>query len=366
MGVHLMSDRSKDREREAPVRLSSPKSAEPLAYYSTEFFEGQSGGSRRSAERIVPLVMELVRPGSVIDIGCGVGTWLSVFREHGARRVLGVDGDYVDRQMLQIPAEDFRPFDLTKPLRIEERFDLAVSVEVGEHLPPQAAPTFVETLTLLAPVVLFAASIPYQGGVNHLNEQWPTYWQSLFATHSYEVIDCLRRHIWDDAQVQYWYAQDAMLYASREYLANHAELAREQSRTSLGQLSVVHPRRYLELVEWEMPRAIAIQELALLIGRDELIILADEDQWDCNGQIAGRRCLPFTESDGRYNGPPGDDVYAIAELERLRTAGARWIAFAWPAFWWLEHYRGLDQHLRSKYRPVLENERLKLFNLVSR
>src|SRR5437588_5870756 len=91
--------------------------------YSTDFFEEQSTGSRPSAERIVPLVMELLRPRSVVDVGCGVGTWLSVFREHGVTRALGIDGDYVDRRMLQVPPRDFLARDLTRPLDLKERFD---------------------------------------------------------------------------------------------------------------------------------------------------------------------------------------------------------------------------------------------------
>ena len=331
--------------------------------YSAEFFDQQSGGSRRSAQRIVPLVMELVRPRSVVDIGCGVGTWLSVFREHGVSRVLGIDGDYVDRRMLQIPAESFRAADLSLPLVLNERFDLAISMEVGEHLPPDAGRTLVQTLTRLAPVVLFSASIPHQGGVGHLNEQWPTYWRENFASFGYEVIDCIRKHVWSDSGVQYWYAQDAMLYVERSYLEAHPVLVRERAATSDKQLSLVHPDRYLEAVEWELPRAVAAAEIALLVPEGESLILADEDQWATEGSVAGRSCVPFTESAGRYNGPPEDGAAAVKELERLRAAGARFIAFAWPAFWWLEHYRELDRHLRARYRSVLENERLILFDL---
>ena len=344
-------------------QLLSERGGGDVRPYSTEFFEEQSGGSRRSAERIVPLVMELVRPRSVVDVGCGVGTWLSVFRERGVERILGIDGDYVDRKMLQIPVESFLPFDLTRPLPVSEQFDLAVSLEVGEHLPPESARTLVEGLTRLAPVVLFSAAIPYQGGVNHLNEQWPSYWREHFQGFGYEVIDCLRKRVWDDPQVQWWYAQDVLLYANRDSLASNPALARAHAAASPGQLSLVHPQRYLEAIEWERPLSIAKQELALLLGPDDLLILADEGQWGANGQVRGRRCVPFTESDGRYDGPPADDAHAIAELERLRGAGAGFIAFAWPAFWWLEHYSGLDHHLRSHYRLVLQNERLIVFDL---
>ena len=337
-----------------------------MQLYSAEFFEQQSGGSRRSAERIVPIVMELVRPRSVVDVGCGVGTWLSVFRESGVPRTLGIDGDYVDRNMLKIPADDFLPADLSRPLRLDERFDLAASLEVGEHLPPESAATLVESLTRLAQVVLFSAAIPHQGGVGHLNEQWPDYWREHFARCGYEVIDCIRKQVWSDSNVQWWYAQDVLLYASEEYLVGSPSLSRERSATCPDQLSLVHPQRYLEAIEWERPRALAMEAIALLVPEGHTVILADDAALDVGSNITGRACVPFTESDGQYNGPPEDDAAAVAELERLRAAGATFIAFAWPAFWWLEHYRGLDHHLRSRYRCLLENERLVLFDLRGR
>lgn len=331
--------------------------------YSPDFFEQQSAGSRRSAERVVPIVLGLVHPKSVVDVGCGVGAWLSVFKKNGVIRTLGIDGDYVDRRMLQIPAKEFLPGDLTLPLRLDERFDLAVSLEVGEHLPPESAAGYVETLTRLAPVVLFSAAIPHQGGVGHLNEQWPDYWRDLFARHGYEPIDCVRKRIWADPQVQWWYAQDILLYVARDYLAGSAALLRERSATWPDQLSLVHPQRYLEAIEWERPRALALEAITLLVPERQTLILADEAELDVGKEIAGRQCIPFTELNGQYNGPPEDDESAVAELETRRAAGASFIAFAWPAFWWLEHYRGLRDYLRSHFRCILENERLVLFDL---
>jgi hypothetical protein len=76
--------------------------------------------------------------------------------------------------------------------------------------------------------------------------------------------------------------------------------------------------------------------------------------------------VPFLERNGQFYGPPSDDATAISELERLRVAGASFIAFAWPAFWWLDYYSGLHQHLRSNFRCVLENDRVVLFDLRSK
>ena len=160
--------------------------------YPPEFFEGLRKTARRSAERVVPLVLELVSPASVVDVGCGVGSWLAVFRERGVRTILGIDGEYVDPGRLEIPHECFRARDVARPLDVVERFDLVVTLEVAEHLPPGAADAFVGSVTELGPVVLFSAAVPGQGGFRHLNEQWPPYWVERFEQRGFVPIDALR------------------------------------------------------------------------------------------------------------------------------------------------------------------------------
>lgn len=93
---------------------------------------------------MVPLVLQLLPVRSVVDVGCGDGSWLSVFRKLGVTDILGVDGEYVDQDILQIPQDCFQALDLTKPFRLQRAFDLAISLEVAEHLPPDCAPAFVE------------------------------------------------------------------------------------------------------------------------------------------------------------------------------------------------------------------------------
>jgi ubiquinone/menaquinone biosynthesis C-methylase UbiE len=91
--------------------------------YTRDFYRTQQEGSLRSAREIVPLVLDLLQPHSVIDVGCGVGTWLSVFKECGIDDIFGVDGHYVDKEMLQIPTQRFLSFDLRQPFRMDRRFE---------------------------------------------------------------------------------------------------------------------------------------------------------------------------------------------------------------------------------------------------
>lgn len=132
--------------------------------YPGSYHRGLQEGSRQSAAEIVPLLQELIRPQRVIDVGCGLGTWLVVFRENGVEEVWGVDGPWIDRSMLSIPEDRFITWDLNAPLQLDREFDLALCLEVAEHLPSSSAQVLLDSLTCLAPVILFSAAIPFQGG----------------------------------------------------------------------------------------------------------------------------------------------------------------------------------------------------------
>jgi SAM-dependent methyltransferase len=332
--------------------------------YPSRFFEGLADGARSSAKEIVPLVLELVQPTSVVDVGCGLGIWLSVFEQHGIDDIFGLDGDYVDRTRLEIPEEQYLPFDLEDPIRIDRQFDLVLSLEVAEHLPAECAGIFVDSLTRLGPVILFSAAIPFQGGTRHLNEQWPEYWRDRFQENDYVAIDCLRRKIWQNENVDWWYAQNTLIFVRREHLESYPLLKGEFENTHTSQLSMVHPKKYLEQVEWMQGLYSMSRDIAALIPPEEAFVLVDQGKF--GGTItAGRRAIPFLERDGRYWGSPPDDETAIRELDRLRRSGAGFMVFAWPAFWWLDHYTGLREHLRSHFRCVMENERLVVFDLRS-
>lgn len=213
--------------------------------YEKEFYQSRQSGSRQSAEIIIPLLLDLVNPKSVIDVGCGVGSWLSVFKEHGIEDILGVDGQWVDKDLLMIPRDKFISSDLEKPIRVNRRFDLVVSLEVAEHIRPEHASSFVKSLVDLGPVILFSAAIPLQIGKHHVNEQWPDYWVRHFGEHGYVVVDAIRKRIWHNDNVEYWYAQNILIFVEQDYLKSHPILDGEMKNTVVTQLSLVHPKMYL-------------------------------------------------------------------------------------------------------------------------
>lgn len=167
-------------------------------------------GAQSSAAVVVPLVMDWLVPRRVIDVGCGEGWWGGEFAKRGAAYVVGVEKENVP---LQAPGVARHALDLTQPdvLAPLGLFDLAVCLEVAEHLPADAADTLIDSLCAVAPVVLFSAAIPGQGGHQHVNEQWPAYWVRLFEALGYEVSGDLRWRFWGNDDVEPWYQQNMLV-----------------------------------------------------------------------------------------------------------------------------------------------------------
>lgn len=208
--------------------------------YDVAFHVGHAPGSLSSARVVAPLVVDLVRPASVLDVGCGLGTWLAAFADAGVTDVLGLDGDYVPRAELQIPADRFRPADLATVPDPGRRFDLAVCLEVAEHLPGAVSERLVAMLTAAAPVVLFSAALPGQGGTGHINEQWPPYWRALFAARGFVRLDPIRPRVWRDSRVEWWYRQNVYLYVREELLNERPEFRAEYELARACPLELVH------------------------------------------------------------------------------------------------------------------------------
>jgi len=165
---------------------------------------------------IVPIVNDLIKPQSVVDVGCGLGTFLYAFKGIGVTDVLGVDGPWVQKELLSnyLSENEFLETNLEGSLKLDKVYDLVISLEVAEHLSVKSADVFVENLVNAGKVILFSAALPNQGGQNHINEQPITYWAEKFAKHGYQIKDVIRPLIWDDSRLFYWYKQNSVLFVS--------------------------------------------------------------------------------------------------------------------------------------------------------
>lgn len=196
----------------------------------------------RAANQIIPHLLEQLKPKNIIDIGCGLGTWLVVAKQYGITEVLGVDGNKANDEIFLLEDGEFLKADLTKTLVRAEKFDLAICLEVAEHLPPDASDTIIETLVNSGKVVLFSAAIPLQGGQNHLNEQWPNYWLQKFKKYEYLPFDVLRPKFWNNDAVEWWYRQNMVIYAPIEFSAIFGQPAIELA-------NLVHPNLFSPIAE---------------------------------------------------------------------------------------------------------------------
>jgi hypothetical protein len=104
-------------------------------------------------------------------------------------------------------------------------------------------------------------------------------------------------------------------------------------------------------------------ELHKLLPAQTRYILADQEEWGLERALVGRTKIPFTESSGVYNGPPADSDAAIAELERLRLGGAKYLVLAQPCFWWLSYYERFAGHLQANYERIHESPRMVVYAL---
>lgn len=238
--------------------------------YSQAFYAGQVQGSCVSANRIIPVIVELLHPSTVLDIGCGLGGWLAEFIKAGCR-VRGVDGSHVEQTCMKIPEDAFIAENLehcARDRRIPgldgQRFSLCISLEVAEHIAPRFADAFLQLLTEYSDYVLFSAAIPHQGGTHHVNEQWPDYWITRFAAMDYTVHDILRPRIWEDQAIEPWYRQNTMLFVK-----NGCDFpCGDRNETSMP-TRVVHPDFFLRCIDYfysqehlrQWPSVLLVREL---------------------------------------------------------------------------------------------------------
>lgn len=189
--------------------------------FTATIYDTIRDGAARSAAVVAPILFDEFTPETVVDVGCGEGHWAAAFAQMGCD-VTGIDGPHVSHVL----GDRFIPADLSLPLP-SGGYDLAICLEVGEHLPASRSASLVAELCRLAPVVVFSAAIPHQTGPGHINCRWPSWWAEHFAANGYRVDGSLRWSIWDDTRIEPWYRQNLLVATT--------------GTEHVGPLDVVHP-----------------------------------------------------------------------------------------------------------------------------
>jgi SAM-dependent methyltransferase len=236
--------------------------------YDDLFFDYVDRGALRSARVIVPLVVDALGCRSVLDVGCGTGAWLSVYRDCGVTDATGIDGTYVDRRRLMIPDESFRAIDLSHEVDLNRTFDLVQSLEVAEHLPREASRSLVSMLTRHGSVILFSAAVPGQGGEHHTNERPAEFWRKLFADFGYAAYDFVRPRVRERQGVEPWYAYNSMLYVRDDRARSLSDAVRRTKVPDVRPIANVAPFafRFRSAVMRHFPVAL-VTRLAVLRHR---------------------------------------------------------------------------------------------------
>jgi len=213
--------------------------------YDRAFYEEQFDGSLASARVLVGLMTTWFQPDSVLDIGCGRGAWLKAWHEQGVRKLVGVDGPWNDGADMVEPAIEFRATNLEQPLTGTVSFDLAMSIEVVEHLSPEAGVSVVDSLTGTASVVMFSAAFSGQGGVHHVHERYHSHWGMLFRERGFSCFDAFRPRVWTDQRVAPWHRANVFLFVRDGHaLANQLSARGITPLSDLGFMDAVHPWLY--------------------------------------------------------------------------------------------------------------------------
>jgi len=200
------------------VKQAIDESRPDLSKYGGGFYSDGGDLAYRAATIILSEIEEIYSFTSMVDFGCGAGGWLRAAKDvigcNGRTpTLLGVDGPHA-KAFASCEGAEFRFEDMENRIQLSRRFDLAISMEVAEHLTKARAEGFVEDIVATSDVVLFSAAVPGQGGTNHINEQWQSYWVEKFSLFGFRCFDVLRAKFWNHELLSLcpFYISNAFLY----------------------------------------------------------------------------------------------------------------------------------------------------------
>ncbi len=134
------------------------------------------------ASLLAEYLADTYQPDTVVDIGCGSGTYLTFFEDMGVG-VLGIDGESTGGFVLK--PENFIQHDLRKKLILDEKYDMAICLEVIEHLQPEYEDVMMDSICDASDLIIFSAAKEGQVGTNHYNCQNKPHWLAHFLARGF-------------------------------------------------------------------------------------------------------------------------------------------------------------------------------------
>lgn len=215
-------------------------------FYDDAFYDYGIKGMYQSGQIYTKYLKEIYFPASVVDFGCGRGAWLKAFSDLGVNDLLGIDGSWNSQELMLCKKIKFVEDDLNNPkINFDKKYDLAISLEVAEHLRHESSANFIKKLVSASDVIIFGAATINQGGTNHINEQKSSFWAELFQNEGYVVYDYFRQHFWGNNKVEFWYRQNTFLYIKKNSPLNRVLEEKNFSPiTNLEFMNCIHPELF--------------------------------------------------------------------------------------------------------------------------
>ena len=153
----------------------------PNLGYSKEYYEGIRSANHSYYELFAQVLMEEFKPSTLVDCGCGHGDISKEFLSHGCKEAFLFDGSPDAVEIARSAGmKNVEQLDFANAETIPAKGDLAICLEVAEHIPTAYAGNLCRLLSNVAPTLAFTAAPPGQGGHLHVNNQPQSYWINLF------------------------------------------------------------------------------------------------------------------------------------------------------------------------------------------
>ncbi|MDD2336795.1 MAG: glycosyltransferase [Geobacteraceae bacterium] len=322
--------------------------------YNSDFYDEQKATSLTSAEVIVPIILDHLEITSVLDVGCGVGTWMSVFQKLGITDLIGFDLNDLSMNEYLIEKSAIKTgCDLShQNFKTGVKKDLTICLEVAEHLPETAADYFVKMLVSTAPIIIFSAADPGQTGVNHINERPPWYWREKFNQHGYAEIDFIRPLIWTDERISWWYRQNITCFANFNVISTRRDLRKLASRF----LQKEGPHKLTLVKEWILKESDQKPEKpSIQLSQDfsRLLILASTIKTSLTGEEKATLFSLAQQTQGSAFVEIGSYVGASASILALALSTTPSNAKVYCVDTWRNE--GMSEGSRDTYTEFLEN-----------